>query len=173
MRELVRGMYGDWAVSIRKACGAMKFDCSTFQYKSRRTDQASVAKRIKEVCETRVRYGYRRVHVLLDREGWGINIKKVFRIYKELGMQLKNKTPKRRVKAKLRDDPAEAAGPNDVWPMDFVYDQLAAGKKLRVLTVVDTFSRYVPVLAARFSHTSTRYGREAHAFTTRLVQGEG
>ena len=61
------------------------------------------------------------MHVLLDREGWGINVKKVYRIYKELGMQLRNKTPKRREKAKLRDDRAEAVGPNDVWAMDFVH----------------------------------------------------
>ena len=88
----------------------------------------------------------------MDREGWGINIKKVYRIYRELGMQLRNKTPKRRVKAKLRDDRAEAVGPNDVWAMDFVHDQLATGKKLRILTVVDTFSRYVPVLDARFRY---------------------
>jgi putative transposase len=141
MRELVRGMCSDWAVSIRTACGAIGFDRSTFHYQSRRTDQAAVAKRIREICETRVRYGCRRVHVLLDREGWGINIKKVYRIYRELGMQLRNKTPKRRVKAKLREDRAEAVGPNDVWAMDFVHDQLATGRKLRVLTVVDTFSR--------------------------------
>lgn len=152
MRELVRGMCSDWAVSIRTACGAIGFDRSTFHYKSRRIDQAADAKRIREICETRVRYGYRRVHVLLDREGWGINIKKVYRIYKELGMQLRNKTPKRRVKAKLRDDRTEAVGPNDVWAMDFVHDQLATGKKLRVLTVVDTYSRYVPVLDVRFSY---------------------
>ena len=104
-------------------------------------DQAAIEKRIKQICETRVRYGYRRVHVLLDREGWGVNVKKVYRIYRELGMQLRNKTPTRRVKAKLPDDRAEAVGPNDVWAMDFVHDQLATGKKLRVLTVVDTFSR--------------------------------
>ncbi len=59
-------------------------------------------------------------------------------------MQLRHKTPKRRVKAKLSDDRAVAVGPNDVWAMDFVHDQLATGKKLRVLTLVDTFSRYVP-----------------------------
>lgn len=59
------------------------------------------------------------VHGLLDREGWGINIKKVYRIYSELGMQLRNTTPKRRVKAKLRDDRAKAVGPNDVRAMDF------------------------------------------------------
>ena len=99
-----------------------------------------------------VRYGHRRVHVLLDREGWGINVKKVYRIYKELGIQLRHKTPKRRVKAKLRDDRAVAVGPNDVWAMDFVHDQLATGKKLRVLTVVDTLSRYVPVLDVRSSY---------------------
>lgn len=108
--------------------------------------------RIKEICQTRVRFGYRRVHVLLRREGWDINAKKTYRIYKELGMQLRNKTPKRRVKAKLRDDRAEAVGPNDVWAMDFVHDQLATGRKIRVLTVVDTFSRYVPTLDARFSY---------------------
>lgn len=152
MRELVRGMCSDWAVSIRTACGAIGFDRSTFHYKSRRIDQAAVEKRIKEICATRVRYGYRRVHVLLDREGWGINIKKVYRIYKDLGMQLRNKTPKRRVKAKLRDDRSEAVCPNDVWAMDFVHDQLALGQKLRILTVVDTHSRYCPATDARFNY---------------------
>ena len=81
-----------------------------------------------------------------------MNIKKVYRIYNEMGLQLRNKTPKRRVKAKLRDDRAEAVGPNDVWAMDFVHDQLALGKKLRILTVVDTFSRYSPVLDVRFRY---------------------
>jgi len=81
-----------------------------------------------------------------------VNIKKVYRIYNEMGLQLRNKTPKRRVKAKLRDDRAEAVGPNDVWAMDFVHDQLALGKKLRILTVVDTFSRYSPVLDVRFRY---------------------
>ena len=78
--------------------------------------------RIRDICETRVRFGYRRVHVLLRREGWTINLKKTYRIYRELGMQLRNKTPKRRVKAKLREDRQEAAGPNDVWAMDFVHE---------------------------------------------------
>lgn len=92
------------------------------------------------------------MHVLLRREGWEINAKKTYRIYKELGMQLRNKTPKRRVKAKLREDRKDAVCPNDVWAMDFVHDQLATGRKIRILTVVDTFSRYVPVLDVRFSY---------------------
>lgn len=79
-------------------------------------------------------------------------IKKTYRIYRELGLQLRNKTPKRRVKAKLRDDRVEAVGPNEVWAMDFGHDQLATGRKRRVLTVVDTFSRYVPVLDVRYSY---------------------
>ena len=74
--------------------------------------------RIREICETRVRYGYRRIHVLLRREGWQVNIKKTHRIYNELGLQLRNKRPKRWVKAKLREDRQEAAGPNEVWAME-------------------------------------------------------
>jgi len=75
---------------------------------------AALKKRIKEICETRVRYGYRRVHFVLQREGWPVNAKKTYRIYKEMGLQLRNKTPKRRVKAKLRDDRTEAVKNNDV-----------------------------------------------------------
>ncbi len=142
-------MCSDWMVSIRTACGAVGFDCSTFHDQSRRTDQAAVAKRIREICETRVRYGYRRVHVLLDREGRGINIKKVYRIFRELGMQLRNKTPKWRVKVKLREDRAEAVGPNDVWAMNFVHDQLAMGKKLRILGV-ELNPAYVDVAVERW-----------------------
>ncbi|RBP86052.1 putative transposase, partial [Rhodobacter sp. 140A] len=99
-----------------------------------------------------VRYGYRRVHVILDREGWRHSIKKTYSVYRAMGMQLRNKTPKRRVKAKLREDRAEAVRPNDVWAMDFVHDQLALGQKLRILTVVDTHSRFCPALDARFSY---------------------
>lgn len=69
------------------------------------------------------------MHVLLRREGWTINIKKIRRIYNELGLQLRNKHPKRRVKAKLREDREEATGPNDIWAMDLVHDLLAMGKK--------------------------------------------
>jgi putative transposase len=145
-------MLADWGISIRRACKVLRFDTSTYHYKSRRTGQAPLERRIKEICETRVRYGYRRVHVHLLRDGWKINMKKTRRIYSELGLQLRNKHPKRRVKAKLRDDRQEAVGPNDVWAMDFVHDQLATGKKLRILTVVDTHSRYCPAADARFTY---------------------
>jgi len=145
-------MLVDWAVSIRRACRALRFDTSTYHYKSRRTGQAGLESRIKEICETRIRYGYRRVHVLLRREGWDVNIKRTRRIYNELGLQLRNKHPKRRVTAKLREDRQEAVGPNDVWAMDFVHDQLAMGKKLRILTIVDTHSRFGPATDPRFAY---------------------
>ena len=68
-RELVNEVCGEWDVSIRRACRVLEFDTSTYHYKSRRRDQAGLEKRIKEICETRVRYGYRRVHVLAAAGG--------------------------------------------------------------------------------------------------------
>ena len=72
-------------------------------------------KRIREIAETRVRYGYRRIHVLLRREGWQVNAKRIYRLYCEEGLQMRNKTPKRRVSAKLRDDRRPATAANDCW----------------------------------------------------------
>ena len=139
-------------MSIRRACGALEMDRSSYHYRSRRPGQAPLETRIKEICETRVRYGSRRVHVQLRREGWMINHTKTRRVYNELGMQLRNKTPKRRVKAKLREDRCEAVAANETWAMDFVHDQLATGRKLRILTIVDIFSRFSPAIDPRFSY---------------------
>ena len=145
-------MRADWKVSIRRACATFLIDTSLYFYKSRRGEQAELKARIKEICATRVRYGYRRVHVLLRREGWDVNAKRIYRLYKEMGLQLRNKTPKRRVKAKLREDRSDATHSNQIWAMDFVHDQLATGRKLRVLTILDTFSRYCPAVDPRFSY---------------------
>ena len=113
--------------------------------------QAGLEQRIREICQTRVRFGYRRIQVQLRREGWPINEKERSG-FRELGLQLRNKTPKRRVKAgELRDDRRPATRPNETWAMDFVHDQLATGQKLRVLTIVDTFSRFSPALEPRFT----------------------
>jgi putative transposase len=150
-RKLVDEMRGEWNVSIRRACRVFEVDTSTYHYKSRRPGQAVLEQRIKEICQTRVRYGYRRIHVLLRREGCRHGQNKTRRIYRELGLQLRNKTPKRRVTAKLRDDRKPATRSNETWAMDFVHDQLATGRKLRVLTIVDTFSRYSPALEPRFT----------------------
>jgi putative transposase len=141
-----------WQVSIRRACRALPVDRSTYHYRSRRAEQAALRKRIKEISETRVRYGYRRIHVLLRREGWTVNAKRVCRHYREMGLQLRNKTPKRRVKAKLRLDRMVATTANDIWAMDFVHDQLFDGTKIRALTIIDTHTRLSPVVEVRQSY---------------------
>ena len=79
-----------WQVSIRRACRPLPVERSTYHYP--RTGQAGLLKRIREIAETRMRYGYRRIHVLLRREGWNVNPKRIYRLYTELGLQLRNKT---------------------------------------------------------------------------------
>ena len=126
-----------------------------------------------------MRYGYRRIHVLLRREGWPVNVKRVCRLYREQGLQLRNKSPKRRVKAKLREDRSPATAANQVWAMDFVHDQLFDGRKFRVLTMVDTFTRLSPAIEVRQSfrgadvvQTLERVARElGYPQTIRLDNG--
>lgn len=125
---------------------------STYHYESRRPSQAALVKRIREIAETRVRYGYRRIHVLLCREGWRVNAKRVYRLYCQEGLQLRNKTPKRKVSAKLREDRCPATAPNQVWAMDFMSDQLFDGRRIRVLTIVDAFTRLSPAIDVRQSY---------------------
>ena len=128
------------------------FDRSTCHYRHRRPEQASLRKRIRELSEARVRYGYRRIHVLLRREGWTINHKRTRRLYREEGLQLRRKTPKRKVSAKRREDRVVAAAVNDCCSMDFLSDQPFDGRKIRVLTVVDNFTRVSPAIDVRFSY---------------------
>ncbi len=142
-------MRGVWQVSIRRACDVLRFRRSTYHYKSRRPSQATLKKRIREIAETRVRYGYRRIHVLLEREGWQVNHKRVYRLYVEESLQLRNKRPKRKVAAKLREDRRAPTAPNEVWSMDFLSDQLFNGSKIRVLAIVDAFSRLSPAIDVR------------------------
>ena len=168
-REMVDHVRAAWRVSIRRACRAVPVDRSTYHYRSKRAGQAPLAKRIREIAETRVRYGYRRIHVLLRREGWQVNVKRVCRLYREQGLQLRNKSPKRRVKAKLRENRSPATGANQVWAMDFVHDQLFDGRKFRVLTMVDTFTRLSPAIDVRQSFR----GADVVQTLARVVQEVG
>ena len=81
-----------------------------------------------------VSYGYRRLHILLRREGWGVNRKLVERLYREEGLTLRRKKPKRRKSAVRREQPAAAEAVNERWAMDFVHDTLSSGRTVRVLT---------------------------------------
>ena len=150
-REAVAHLRVAYEVSERRACSALGADRTSIRYRSSRPDDAVVRARLRELAAIRRRFGYRRIHVLLRREGCRHGQNKTRRIYRELGLQLRNKTPKRRVTAKLRDDRKPATRSNETWAMDFVHDQLATGRKLRVLTIVDTFSRYSPALEPRFT----------------------
>lgn len=95
--------------------------------------------RIKELAASRVRYGYRRLHVLLLREGWQINHKRVYRLYKEEGLSLRLKSKKKRTSQPRVPMPVPTS-PNQVWSMDFMADRLAEGRQFRLLTLVDNFS---------------------------------
>jgi putative transposase len=97
--------------------------------------------RINEIAKTRVRYGYKRIHVLLRREGWSVNHKRVYRLYCEEGLNLRTKKPKRRKSAAQRVQRPPATFLNESWSMDFVTDSLFNGHRFRSLTIVDNFSR--------------------------------
>jgi putative transposase len=140
-KKLAQGLQQDYQVSIQRACQVIRLFRSAWYYRSRRRDDRAVRERIKEIAAIRVRYGYNRIHTLWRREGWKDNRKRVHRIYKEEGLNLRSKRPRRNKAAAHR---LERPGPERLYQccsMDFVADQLFDGRKFRVLTLVDNFSR--------------------------------
>jgi putative transposase len=125
----------------RRACRALEVARSSVQYIGRRPPQTALRRRLREITEIRMHYGYRRVHVLLRREGWRINHKRVYRLYRDEGLGLRRRKPKRRRAASNRQPRPTVQQPNERWTMDFMSDALANGQKLRVLTVVDAYTR--------------------------------
>jgi len=97
--------------------------------------------RIKDIARARVSYGYRRIHVLLLREGWKVNHKRVYRLYKLEGLMMRSKRPRRHVSACRRMVRATASYRNESWSMDFMSDALYDGQKIKLLTLVDNFTR--------------------------------
>lgn len=130
-----------YGVSERRACEVLQFARSTNRYQSLKDDQAALNVRIKDIAQARVRFGYRRIHVMLQREGWKINHKRVYRLYKQQALSLRLKRPKRRVSALHRQPREEVTALNEVWGMDFVHDELFNGRKIRLLPVIDLCSR--------------------------------
>ena len=96
---------------------------------------------MREIANTRVRFGFWRIYVLLRREGWKVNHKRIYRLYRAEGLNLRTKRPRRRKAAANRMDRIVLTGPNQSWSMDFVSDALFDGKKFRALTVVDNHTR--------------------------------
>ena len=151
-------MLEQYDVSERHMCSVLKIYRKTYRYKSVRDEQAILRMRIREIAEARIRYGYRRIHVMLRREGWEINHKRVYRLYREDGLNLRKKTHKRQ-KCTYRTPISDMPGKlNECWAMDFVSDQLYNGKRFRTLTLIDLFSRECLAL-----HTDKRITGEAVA----------
>lgn len=137
-----------YGVSERRACEVMAAGRSTVRYVSVRPKQEALRRRLRELAEIRVAYGYRRLHVLLRREGWKVNAKRVYRLYKVEGLAMRKKVPRRRVSCVKREVLPTARRKNDRWSMDFVSDQLFDGRRLRVLTLVDNCTREALALHA-------------------------
>jgi len=114
---------------------------STLRYRSRLEPRTALRLRIREIAQVRVDYGYRKILVLLKREGWNIGKKVVYRLYHEEGLTLRYKPRRRRCAATNRRERVKPTAPNEVWSLDFVADQLADGRRFRALTVVDVFTR--------------------------------
>jgi putative transposase len=127
-------------ISQLRACKLVQLGRSTFYWRSKAKDQRPLRQRLRELAEARPRFGYPRLHVLLRREGWKINIKRVYRLYKLEGLGVSRKKRKKRG-SHMRVVPNAATRPNERWSMDFVQDSLLDGRKFRVLTVVDVFTR--------------------------------
>ena len=104
-------------------------------------EAAPASNAVDKMAATRVRYACRRLHIVLRREGWNINEKRVYRLYIKENLSLRTKTPKRRVNCRNRADRFEATRRNDCWGMDFMTDELFDGRQIRLLTIVDHFTR--------------------------------
>lgn len=138
-------------VAQRRACRAVDVSRSSIRYRSRRPIQAALRKRLKELAAVRVSYGHKRLHVLLRREGWRANHKLVYRLYTEEGLTLKRRKPKRRKSAVQRQERPVPTAANQRWAMDFIHDTLSGGHTIRILSVVDVFSRECVALEAKQS----------------------
>lgn len=140
-----------YEVSERRACCVLSFCRASHRYSSIADRRDEVRVRLKDLAASRPSYGYRRLYLLMRREGWEVNHKLIYRLYKEEGLALRKKRPKRRVSAAKRIELPRPEKTNQSWSMDFVSDQLYTGRSIRVLTIVDNFSRESLDLRVGFS----------------------
>ena len=129
------------------------------RYRTTRADDADVRQRLRVIAQERRRFGYRRLHVLLRREGYLINHKKLFRLYREEKLTVRRRGGRKRAIG-TRAPMLVPMMPNDRWSLDFVSDQLTDGRRFRILTVVDDCTRECLALVADTSLSSIRVARE-------------
>jgi putative transposase len=152
-RELAGWFQSTFQVSCARACRLAQFSRAAWYRRSRAQDQSALRLRIREFAHARPRFGHLRIWVLLRREGWVVNRKRVRRLYRLDGLQLRMRVRRRKHIALHRGPAPCPTGPQERWSMDFVHDALADGRPFRILTVVDQWSRSSPVLevASRMS----------------------
>ena len=138
--QAARQMQERHGLSQRRACGLAGVPPCSLRYKSRRPEDAVLRARLRELAQERPRFGYRRLGVLLRREGWTVNLKRVLRLYREEGLKLRSKKHKR-IRSQQRVPPQATTGINQVWSMDFISDTLSCGRRFRALNIVDCHSR--------------------------------
>lgn len=145
--------------SQRRACALIGMHPKTFRYRLRRPDDAAVRERLKALASDRRRFGYRRLLILLRREGVELNHKKLFRLYREERLTVRRRGGRKRAIG-TRAPMALPERPNQRWSLDFVSDQLSDGRRFRVLVVVDDFTRERLALVVDTSLSGARVARE-------------
>jgi putative transposase len=144
-------MQETFQISVQRACRLAELARSTWYKRSTARDQSALRLRIRELAHARPRFGYLRIQVLLRREGWRVNKKRVYRLYRLEGLQVRSRVRRKKHMALHRGPAPAPTGLHQRWSMDFVHDQLFEGRPFRILTVVDQWSRQSPVLEAGFS----------------------
>jgi len=139
-REAAVHLVQEYQLSQRRACSLTGIPTCSLRYQSRRQDDMPVRGRLKELAQERPRFGYRRLGVLLRREGHPVNLKRVLRLYREEGLKLRTKKRKRIASAQ-RVRPEATTAINQMWSMDFVSDTLSCGRRFRGLNIIDCHSR--------------------------------
>lgn len=134
-------MREETSISLRRACRLVGVSRLTLTYRSQKqSDDREIQARLTELAGERRRFGYRRLHILLRREGLEVNHKRVYRLYNEAGLTVK-KRKRRKGIAVERQALGLPEGPDQVWSMDFVMDALCYGRRLKILTVVDDYTK--------------------------------
>lgn len=149
-------------VSQRRACRTIGAERTTIRYRHRRPDDAALRERLRSLAAERRRFGYRRLHILLRREGTRVNHKKLRRIYADERLQVRRRGGRKRALG-MRAPLTLPQGPNQRWSLDFVSDQLTDGRRFRILAVVDDFTRECLCLVADTSLSGLRVTRELDA----------
>ena len=155
-------------MSERRACRVIDADRKSVRYRSTRDDDAELREKLRELANQRRRFGYRRLHILLRREGIMINRKKTQRLYKEEGLAVRRRRSRRRAVGTRAPAPVLAL-PNQRWSLDFVHDQMASGRRFRVLNVVDDVTRECLAAVPDTSISGRRVVREL----TALIEQRG